>query len=70
MELEPFFVCYSEDCKQARKTMGGSDPDYSKDLARFAAFVAEEVHKLDPKAWVDLCFRHWLRRRFDSNFRG
>jgi hypothetical protein len=52
LELEPFFVCYSEDCKQARKTMGGSDPDYSKDLARFAAFVAEEVHKLDPKACV------------------
>jgi len=52
LELEPFFVCYSEDCKQARKTMGGSDPDYSKDLARFATFVAEEVHKLDPKAWV------------------
>ena len=52
MELEPFFVCYSEDCKQARKTMGGSDPDYSKDLARFAAFVAEEVQKLDAKAWV------------------
>jgi len=52
LELEPFFVCHSEDCKQARKTMGGSDPDYSKDLARFAAFVAEEVHKLDPKAWM------------------
>jgi hypothetical protein len=52
LELEPFFVCHSEDCKQARKTMGGSDPDYSKDLARFAAFVAEEVHKLDPKAWI------------------
>ena len=52
VELEPFFICYSEDCKQARKTMGGSDPDYSKDLARFAAFVAEEVQKLDPKAWV------------------
>jgi hypothetical protein len=52
LELEPFFVCYSEDCKLARRTMGGSDPDYSKDLARFAAFVAEEVNKLDPKAWV------------------
>jgi hypothetical protein len=52
LELEPLFVCYSEDCKQARKAMGGSDPDYSKDLARFAAFVAEEVQKLDPKAWV------------------
>ncbi len=37
---------------QARKTTGGSDPDYSKDLARFAAFVAEEVGRLDPKAWV------------------
>ena len=52
LELEPFFVCYSEDCKHARKMMGGRDPDYSKDLARFAAFVAEEVQKLDPKAWV------------------
>jgi len=52
LELESFFVCYSEDCKKARQTMGGSDPAYSKDLARFAAFVAEEVRKLDPKAWV------------------
>jgi hypothetical protein len=52
LELEPFFVCHSEDCKQARKTMGGSDPDYSMDLARFAAFVAQEVHRLDPQAWV------------------
>jgi hypothetical protein len=52
LELEPLFVCYSEDCKQARKTMGGRDPDYSKDLARFAAFVAEEVHNLDPKASI------------------
>ena len=52
LELEPFFVCHSEDCRQARKMMGGRDPDYSKDLARFAAFVAEEVQKLDPKAWV------------------
>jgi hypothetical protein len=52
LELEPFFVCYSVDCKQARQTMGGSDPEYSKDLARFAAFVAEEVRKLDPEALV------------------
>jgi hypothetical protein len=52
LELEPFFVCYSEDCKNARQTMGGNDPEYSKDLARFAGFVAEEVRKLDPKAWV------------------
>ena len=52
LELEPFFVCYSDDCKKARQTMGGGDPDYSKDLARFAGFVAEEVHKLDPKACV------------------
>jgi hypothetical protein len=52
VELEPFFVCYSEDCIQARKATGGSDPDYSKDLARFAAFVAGEVSRLDPKVWV------------------
>lgn len=52
LELEPFFVCYSEDCKKARQTMGGSDPEYSKDLARFAGFVSDEVRKLDPKAWV------------------
>jgi len=52
LELEPFFVCYSEDCKSARQTMGGSDPDYSKDLARFVGFIAEEVSKLNPKAWV------------------
>jgi hypothetical protein len=52
LELEPFFVCYSEDCKNARQTTGGSDPEYSKDLARFAGFVAEEVRKLDPNAWV------------------
>ena len=52
VELEPFFVCYSEDCMQARKVTGGSDPDYSKDLARFAAFVAGEVARLDPKAWM------------------
>src|SRR5262245_16409445 len=52
LELEPLFICYSEDCKSARQVMGGNDPDYSKDLARFATFVAEEVHKLDPHAWV------------------
>ena len=52
LELEPFSVCYSEDCKRARQAMRGTDPDYSKDLARFATFVAEEVHKLDPQAWV------------------
>ncbi|HEU0006836.1 MAG TPA: hypothetical protein VFS12_12675 [Terriglobia bacterium] len=51
LELEPFFVCYSEDCKRARQT-SGSDPDYSKDLARFVGFIAEEVRKLNPKAWV------------------
>jgi hypothetical protein len=52
LELEPFFVCYSEDCKKARQTLGGNDPEHSKDLARFAGFVAEEVRKLDPKAWM------------------
>lgn len=52
IELEPFFVCYSEDCKKARLAMGGADPDYSKDLARFVGFLAEEILKLDPSAWV------------------
>jgi len=52
VELEPFFVCYSQDCKQARQEMGGSDPEYSKDLGRFVGFIADETRKLNSDAWV------------------
>ena len=48
LELGDFFVCYCQDCKKARKLMGGNDPDYYKDITRITTFLAEEAHKLDP----------------------
>ena len=52
LELGDFFVCYCEDCKKARQTMGGSDPNYYKDTARIANFLSAEATRLDPKTWV------------------
>jgi hypothetical protein len=52
LEAGEFFVCHSEDCKQARQAMGGGDPDYLKDMARIVSFAAQEARKLDPNTWV------------------
>jgi len=52
LEMGDFFVCYCNDCKKARQTMGGKDPDYYKDMARAVSFVAEEAHKLDADSWI------------------
>ncbi len=52
LELGDLFVCFSEDCKTARSSMGGNDPDYYKDMARIVKFVAEEAHQLDPNSWI------------------
>ncbi len=54
LELTSQFVCYSEDCKRARQSMGGNDPDYYKDMARLVTFMADEIHKLDASLWVGL----------------
>jgi hypothetical protein len=64
LEAGEFFVCYSEDCKQARQAMGGGDPDYLKDMARIVSFVAQEARKLDPNTWVS--YFTYLGFDFDS----
>jgi hypothetical protein len=52
LETGDFFVCYCNECKKARQTMGGKDPEYYKDMAGAVSFVAEEAHKLDPSSWI------------------
>ena len=52
IELDKSFVCYSEDCKKARKSMPGNDPEHFKDMARIVSFMASEARSLDPETIV------------------
>ncbi len=52
LDAGEFFVCYSEDCRKARQAMGGSDPDFFKDLSRAVSFMAVEAQKLDAQTWI------------------
>jgi hypothetical protein len=52
LEMGDFFVCYCDDCKQARAAIESSEPDYYKDMAISHSVTLATMRKLAPEAWL------------------
>jgi hypothetical protein len=52
LEYGDFCVCYCDRCKSLRKTMGGDDPDYYKDMVVSHLPFIEEALKISASTWI------------------
>ena len=52
LEMGDFFVCYCDDCKQARAAIDSQEPDYYKDMAISHSVTLKTMRALAPDAWL------------------
>ncbi len=52
LEMGDFFVCYCDDCKQARAAILSDEPDYYKDMAISHEITLKTMRGLAPEAWL------------------
>ena len=52
LEMGDFFVCYCDDCQQARQAIPSDEPDYYKDMAVSHMVTLKTMRRLAPDAWL------------------
>ena len=52
LEMGDFYVCYCDDCKQARAAIPSNEPDYFKDMAISHKITVSTMRRIAPDAWL------------------